>query len=574
MAANKPAELKPIPKKTKDSRGDHEIVRDEVVKQIINFSNGAPAAIGIIVNRVATAKAIFKSLQEDKNKENKPKIHPDTLVELVIGSMRPIDRDKQAERLRELIGPDRPQVTDQTSIVIATQCLEVGADYDFDVLITECASLDALRQRFGRLNRAGRQDEDGNPIEAKAIIVANMKEIKDDTKLDHAKPIDPIYGNALSRTWNWLNKQAADGTIDFGIDAFKVVLDNHGGNGRIPSNLLSPSASMDAPVMLPAYIDFWCQTSPKPVPDPDVSLFIHGSRSAEPDVQICLRADLLEGEQGNQEHWCDIVGMLPPTSAECITVPISRLRRWLVNRSEEPQDDSDLLAAPATKEEDKKGDKGETSLRHFGVLWRGPKGSKPKKHNLKKGDPPKETKIIESIKDLCPGDTLVLPVFVDEITQLGHIPPSESGIENGYDVGETAFLQSRDRAAIRLHPSLRSRLPRGDEIDELFAMAINRDSSITIGEWRKALGHVAKQLTESMKPILRSSFKHWPIPRTVFGLTDMQTKVAWCLPHASDSEAQPIGTFLQSMTAMMMRPEPSVKPPCFLTIIPSMWSIK
>ena len=52
-------------------------------------------AIGIIVNRVATAKEIYERLREE---------HPDTDVELVIGSMRPIDRDEQCERLAGLVG--------------------------------------------------------------------------------------------------------------------------------------------------------------------------------------------------------------------------------------------------------------------------------------------------------------------------------------------------------------------------------------------------------------------------------------------------------------------------------------
>ena len=157
------------------------------------LARNAPTAVGIIVNRVATARAIYEQLREK---------HPEAVVELVIGSMRPIDRDCQAERLRSIVGPDRPNVTTATSFVVATQCLEVGADYDFDALVTECASLDALRQRFGRVNRGGRE------IDAVGVILIDSKQVKEESQLDYDKPLDPIYGNALTRTWNWLNEHA------------------------------------------------------------------------------------------------------------------------------------------------------------------------------------------------------------------------------------------------------------------------------------------------------------------------------------------------------------------------------
>jgi CRISPR-associated endonuclease/helicase Cas3 len=212
------------------------------------LAGDVPTAVGIIVNRVATARAIYGQLRDK---------HPDAVVELVIGSMRPIDRDQQTDRLRSLIGAKRPAVTTQTSFVIATQCLEVGADYDFDALVTECASLDALRQRFGRLNRGGRA------IEASAVILIDSRQVKEESQLDNDKTLDPIYGNALSRTWNWLTEHAevlrvepeASATmtrrrrpatqallevrsINFGIDAFTALLSSAVSHALIVRNSL------------------------------------------------------------------------------------------------------------------------------------------------------------------------------------------------------------------------------------------------------------------------------------------------------------------------------------------------
>ena len=477
-----------------------------IVKKATAFAEENPAAVGVIVNRVATAKAVYDELCKDQKKKS----GRGAKVELVIGSMRPIDRDEQTTCLENLVGSSRPDVTDETSFIVATQCLEVGADYDFDALVTECASLDALRQRFGRLNRRGR------PVEAKAAIILDKKQIKEEIKLDDNKPVDPIYGNALARTWNWLQVHAqviqenaaiseqdqpkrktsgAEETrvIDFGIDAFEKMLREHGEGGRIPKTLLAPSALKNAPVMLPAYVDFWCQTSPQPTPDPDVSLFIHGPDAGEPDVQVCWRADLIHDDHLTKNHWCDIVGLLPPTAAECMSVPISRVRRWLANRSN-PNDQGDLLEvvepddANDGKAKNQKVDRVDPS--RIGVLWRGPE----------------ESQILESPDQLRPGDTLVLPTQAGGWDVLGHVPNASP---ETIDVAEFAFRSARDRCVLRLHPILRnqcrassnlaSATPIQDLLDELVERLQDEEEPLTLPELRSLLGRIANEMPTDHK---------------------------------------------------------------------------
>lgn len=482
------------PKRARLREPKNKDVAAQAVEEAISAAGDAPVAVGIMVNRVATARTIYKSLQEERQKAingGKSQVESDATTELVIGSMRPLDRDIQSDRLRTLVGPERPGTSEKTSFVVATQCLEVGADYDFDVLITECASLDALRQRFGRLNRAGR------PIGAEAVILIDKEDVKEEIKLDDDKPADPIYGNALARTWNWLNEHATtnpsddikEKRINFGIDAFDQLLKNHGEIGRMPGKLLAPSALLNAPVILPAYVDMWCQTAPRPATDPDVSLFLHGPQRGEPDVQVCWRADLIEDDRTERGDWTAIVSLLPPTTAECMSVPIFRVRRWLVQEEGNRQNDfGDAFEVGQTEQasDDKR------NIRH-GVLWRGPKDST----------------LIRSPADLRPGDTLVLPASNTASHDLGHLPlsghssasdrdeaePSEES-DPIPDIAEQAFKLSRNKAALRLQPSLRDLQPRGKAFDELFRAAQGLDLP-SVPEWQDLLRAAMASLDES-----------------------------------------------------------------------------
>ncbi len=525
LKASKPAELPP-PKK----------VAAEAVKAATDSVSDTPVAVGIIVNRISTARAIYDDLRalREAAKSKKPKIPSDAVIELVIGSMRPLDRDQQSKRLQPLVGSKRPQPTStQTSFVIATQCLEVGADYDFDVLITECASLDALRQRFGRLNRAGRD------IQARGVILINKKDAKPEAKLDDKNPSYRIYGNAMARTWNWLNFREKEGVVDFGIDEFERLLKQDDDSAEPTAKLHSPSTSLNAPVMLPAYIDLWCQTSPRPSPDPEPSLFIHGPQGSEPDVQVCWRADLVDDEDMSRAAWCDVVALAPPTSAECIRIPISRLRRWLSQQPpDEAADHGDVLGIPEPENGGKQGSKTTSSQvpqDRVGVLWRGMRNSQ----------------LLASPSDLRPGDTLVLPTSLVDSKELGHFPEETANTDDAAattqlpitDHAERAW-HARDRALLRIHPSLRDRFP--DSAYQDLLNAIQADDPPTRQLWRELLVGFKAQLQESDRPLPRildhlaidMTIEHYPDGRGVVLVSrrPIGSSTDWFLPAMDDGD--------------------------------------
>src|SRR5205814_2198017 len=97
--------------------------------------------------RVASAREIFSRLPGNPAKDKV----------LLTGRIRPWDRDRVLERCLDRMKAGRARADgDRPLFVAATMTVEVGADLDFDYLVTEAAPLPALRQRFGRLHRLGR----------------------------------------------------------------------------------------------------------------------------------------------------------------------------------------------------------------------------------------------------------------------------------------------------------------------------------------------------------------------------------------------------------------------------------
>lgn len=368
-----------------------------------------PRAVVVFCNRVATARETADRLR---------KIHSDRVV-LLTGRMRDLDRDDTVtERLRPLgSAHSAARQLDAPLFVVATQTLEVGADLDFDALVSECASLDALRQRFGRLNRMGRQ------IEAHAAIVVRADQV------DQSED-DPVYGAALAGTWQWLCSQAdGDGVVDFGVAALGARLPQ----GDALAALCAPTPH--APVLLPAHVDVLAQTAPVPMPSPEIALYLHGPDRPGGDVQVCFRADV---DPAQLDRSLEVLTLCPPATAECATVPIGVMRQWLqgapvadAGADVEGESVPDVASPP-------------NAVARAVIRWRGPDDSG----------------VLDNAAGVRLGDTLVLPADAPDVGQLCDLAMREQN-RPWFDFGDRAQAQTRGRALLRLTPRVLDGWPDG-----------------------------------------------------------------------------------------------------------------
>jgi CRISPR-associated endonuclease/helicase Cas3 len=395
--------------------------------------------VGVVVNRVATAREIFSRLTASRDAFR----HGADLL-LLTGRCRALDRDLllAAHWPRLKAGRARAE-TDSPLIVIATQCIETGANIDFDALVTEIASLDALRQRFGRLDRLG---QFGAP---RAQILARTDQVH-----RRASP-DPIYCEAAKGTWKFLRDSLAKKgeeksgdsvtAIDFGVSWLKLPTD------KLLEKCLTPRKS--APVLLPAHLDLFCQTSPRPQPDPDPAIFLHGPSAGPADVSIVWRADL---DPDAPEDWEQIVSFLPPASAEAMPVPLYAVRAWLTGRSDAASF-ADVEGGPVEVVTG--------SDRQRVLLWQGTESKIGRNDRAAEANEAQlaGTRVVTP-EEVFPGCTIIVPSVYGGADVFGWNPQLRGG-NLVADHGDVAFSHQRNRPVLRMHAGvLRSWL--GDEITE------------------------------------------------------------------------------------------------------------
>lgn len=403
MSARKLAELVQV----KDRRDAEDPLVAEAVQRARDFlREGGCTRVAVVVNRVATAEAIAAALRDTV----------DELADVVLltGRLRPFDRDLLLSAWGRVLDADSPAAPDRPVMLVATQTIEVGADFSFDAMVTEAASLDALRQRFGRLNRLGTRDS------APAAVLIRAADTKPGSS-------DPVYGQAMPACWELLKKLAKTDSsagsepaiVDFGVAAMDSRLAGEEGL----DGSLAPVER--APVLLPAHLDLLCQTAPQPPVQPEVQLYLHGTGRGTPEVRVVWRADL---HPDNPALWAETVALCPPNTGEALSVPLHRLRRWLVEKGLPDEDtEADVEGAVASDE-----GSGRERLRPV-LIWRGRDRSEISTRPL----------------NFRPNDLVVVPAAYG---MKGLAQPIDSWA--AVDIWEQSHRQSGRPTALRLHSAV------------------------------------------------------------------------------------------------------------------------
>ncbi len=132
-------------------------IRDNIDRIKKDFLNNKK--ILVVCNTIDKSKEVYEKLKNTNtfsisNEEEDPKNNETNLI-LYHSQFTKKDRRKKEYEIIEKEKSNKPLV------VVATQVVEISLDIDFDCMYTEIAPIDALIQRFGRINRKKTENKIG-----------------------------------------------------------------------------------------------------------------------------------------------------------------------------------------------------------------------------------------------------------------------------------------------------------------------------------------------------------------------------------------------------------------------------
>lgn len=383
---------------------------DDIVKKLADEAKKISESpklgvIAVVANTVDVARKIFDLLKKEENSE----------AILLTGRCRPFDRDQIIEKYGHRLFAQKSKTDDKTPLfVVATQCIEVGVDFDFDAMVTEIAPLDSLIQRFGRLNRFGDSDS------AEGVVVAPQYG-KNPT--ERAKQI-PFYGNAPEETWKKMEEEfGKNGEMDFSSSATgKLKTEKWQDDWQ---KLCAPHS--DALALFPEYADIWSRTSIEQFGGDDISLFLHGEPETA-DVQVVWRGDVPE-EPNNEtlKPISRVLSHLPPRVDEAVSLSLWSFRNWLAKGKDETLADIEGVKAEV----------GNFQIRKKVIRWRG--YEKDEEHRAEYVFP----------DEIKPGDVVVLPSKLGGCDEFGWNPQYTKKVK---DIAKETRETERPEYAVRVHP--------------------------------------------------------------------------------------------------------------------------
>lgn len=264
-----------------------------MVDRLTDILRARPGCTAVVfVNSPRVAREVFGRLTTG-GRRGSASIEAD--FELLTGRIRDREGDAVRERLLDPVigapaGRSR-QARERHLVVVATQTLEVGADLDFDVLVTEACGVRALVQRLGRLNRLGEADH----AEGSIVFAADAEDFG-------------IYEQEPRDVWSRLSEAAVDGCVDL--------------NPGAASDLVGRPADQPGRVgeVLPAHLWEWAKTTTPPEGEAPPELFFSGFDDEGIRVSVLWRVELPE----------DGLKVVPSvTAAEAVDVPIWEAREAL-----------------------------------------------------------------------------------------------------------------------------------------------------------------------------------------------------------------------------------------------------
>jgi len=247
----------------------------------------------VFCNTPKTARLVSDQLRSSKELA-------DVEIVMLTGRMR----EREAKSVRDLILDPLTGVRSgnprgkrpRPLVVVATQTLEVGADVDFECLVTEACGVRSLTQRLGRLNRLGQ------------FASAHATYVHLPAKDDYW----PVYGSepaiVLERLKEALGPDLEAGSVDVSP-------------ATVSSCLGEPMDDPGyAPEILPGLLWEWAKTTTPPPGEADVEPYFSGLQMPTSHVSVCWRSHIPAHAERVWPYVKD---------TETVDIPIAELREAL-----------------------------------------------------------------------------------------------------------------------------------------------------------------------------------------------------------------------------------------------------